>query len=108
MDLKVYSLHGGKLFRKLDFMNLNFSFIKSYSHQIYYIYMLFHCSSETTPTGSKMSNLLSDQNQCGGTLTEGEDSGFCKSITSMTSSASSLIMTRPTPRLPLKGRFQRK
>ena len=48
-----------------------------------------------------------DQNQSVGTLTEGDDSGFCKSMTSslMTSSASSLAMTRPIPKLPSKGLF---
>ena len=48
-----------------------------------------------------------DQNQSVGTLTEGDDSGFCKSMTSslMTSSASSLAMMRPIPKLPSKGLF---
>ena len=68
--------------------------------------IIFYYSSEVTPTGSKMGSIFSDQNHTGGTLTEGDDSGFCKSITSMTSSASSLVMLRPSPKFQLKGILQ--
>ena len=64
--------------------------------------MLYY-SSESAGPGSKMSNIFSDQNQLGGTMTEGDDSGFCKSITSMTSSASSLVLLKPPPVVPVKG-----
>ena len=50
-----------------------------------------------------MSNILSNSNQLGGTMTEGDDSGFCKSITSMTSSASSLVLLKPPQRALEKG-----
>ena len=62
--------------------------------------MLYY-SSESAGPGSKMSNIFSDQNQLGGTMTD--DSGFCKSITSMTSSASSLVLLKPPPVVPVKG-----
>ena len=65
--------------------------------------ILANYSSETTPTGSKIGSLFVDHNQGCATLTEGDDSGFCRSITSMTSSASSLVMTKSTPRFPSKG-----
>ena len=64
--------------------------------------MLYY-SSEVAGPGSKMSNIFSDQHQVGGTMTEGDDSGFCKSITSMTSSASSLVLLKPPPPVSVKG-----
>ena len=51
-----------------------------------------YISSDTTGgTGAKMGALFQDPNQADLVLTEGDDSGFCKSITSMSSSVSSAV-----------------
>ena len=51
-----------------------------------------YISSDTTGgTGAKMGSLFQDSNQADLVLTEGDDSGFCKSITSMSSSVSSAV-----------------
>ena len=64
-------------------MDLYHIFVNTYSK---------HISSDTTVgTGSKMGGLFQDSNQADLVLTEGDDSGFCKSITSMTSSVSSAV-----------------
>ena len=52
-----------------------------------------------------MNNILSNPNQLGGAMTEGDDSGFCKSITSMTSSASSLVLLKPPQMALQKGTY---
>ena len=62
------------------------------------------CSSEGATTGAKNDHIiLPDQHQTVGALTEGDESGFCKSITSMTSSASSLILLKPPSRVTKNG-----
>ena len=64
-------------------MNLQYTYVNTYSK---------HISSDTTGgTGSKMGALFQDSNHADLVLTEGDDSGFCKSITSMTSSVSSAV-----------------
>ena len=64
-------------------MNLQYTYVNIYSK---------HISSDTTGgTGSKMGALFQDSNHADLVLTEGDDSGFCKSITSMTSSVSSAV-----------------
>lgn len=111
MDQKVCSLHGGKFLYSAGHVNfvLTFNYINRIPTKIHYNYFIFiivNSSSEATPTGSKMGSLFADHNQGCATLTEGDDSGFCRSITSMTSSASSIVMTKSTPRFPSKGWFQ--
>ena len=64
-------------------MNSQYTYLNTYSQ---------HISSDTTGgTGSKMGALFQDSNHADLVLTEGDDSGFCKSITSMTSSVSSAV-----------------
>ena len=93
--------------RYITLKNLKYSFVNLFLIRLEcQKSLLFYYSSEVTPTGSKMSSIFCDQNHAVGTLTEGDDSGFCKSVTSMTSSASSLVMQRPSPKFPLKGIFQ--